>query len=108
MSHAKCVTKDDKNNPEYCVVAVIRRLQTDKTVPQKNHGQTMLKMSIILDLKRPMAPQILDSLNTMMQRKVNKKAAGLRRMHYLLHHADETQQGQNSCPVEDYNSWLSV
>ena len=34
----------------------------------ENHGQTMLNMSIISDLKRPTAPKILNSLNTMMQR----------------------------------------
>ena len=37
-----------------------------KTVPQKNHGQTMLKMSSISDLKGPTVQKMLDSLNTMM------------------------------------------
>ena len=32
-----------------------------QTVPQENHGQTMLKMSSISDLKRPTAPKILNS-----------------------------------------------
>ena len=30
MSHAKRVTKDNRKNPEYHVVAAIRRLRTDK------------------------------------------------------------------------------
>ena len=56
MSHAKRVTKDNRKNPEYHVVAAIRRLWTDKkTVPQENHGQTMLKMSSIPHLKKPTA-----------------------------------------------------
>ena len=50
-----------------------------KVVLQKNHGQAMLKTSSVSDLKRPMAPKILDSLNTMMQRTTNKNAAGLHR-----------------------------
>ena len=45
VSHAKRVTEDNRKNPEYDVVAAIRRLRADKkTVPQKNHGLlTMLK-----------------------------------------------------------------
>ena len=55
MSHAKRVTRANRKNPEYHVVAAIGKLWTDKTVPQENHGQTMLKMSSISDLKRPTA-----------------------------------------------------
>ena len=38
MSHAKSVTRDNRKNPEYHVVAAIRRLRTDmtQTVPQEN------------------------------------------------------------------------
>ena len=61
-------------------VVPIKRLLTDKTVPQKNHGQTILKMSSIPDLKRPTAPKILISLITIMQRTTNKNAAGLHRI----------------------------
>ena len=43
MSHAKRVTMDNRKNPEYHVVAAIRKLQT-KTVPQRNHGPIMLRM----------------------------------------------------------------
>ena len=55
MSHAKRVTTYNRKYPENHVVAATRklRMQTDKTVPQENHGQTMLKMNSILDLKRP-------------------------------------------------------
>ena len=53
-----------------------------KTVPQKNHGQTMLKMSSITDQLRPKAPKILNSLNTMIQSTctANENATGLRRI----------------------------
>ena len=57
MSHANRVTMDNSKNPDYRVVAATRKLRTDKTVPQKNHGQTILEMSRILDLKRPTAPR---------------------------------------------------
>ena len=78
-SNAKRETKSNKNQ-EYHDVVAIKRLLTDKTVPQKNHGQTMLKMSSIPDLKRPTAPKILISLITIMQRTTNKNAAGLHRI----------------------------
>ena len=42
MSHAKHVTRDNRKNREYHVVVAIRKLRTE-TVPQENHGQTMLK-----------------------------------------------------------------
>ena len=45
MSHAKQVTKDKGKNLEYHVVVPIRKLRTDKIVPQKNHGQTKLKLN---------------------------------------------------------------
>ena len=66
MPHAKRVTKDNSKNPDYRVVAAIRKLRTE-TVPHKNHGQTMLKTNSISDLKIHTAPKILDSLNTMLQ-----------------------------------------
>ena len=66
MSHAKRVTKENGKNPD--VVVAIRRLLTDKTVLQKNHDQTMLKMSKISDLERPTAQKILKSLNTIMRK----------------------------------------
>ena len=50
MSHTKRVTKDHRKNPEYHVVAAIRKLRTETV-------QTMLKMSSISDLKRHTAPK---------------------------------------------------
>ena len=43
MSHVKRVTRDNRKNPEYRVVAAIRKLRTDTklAVPEENHGQTM-------------------------------------------------------------------
>ena len=74
------VTFKTRDKPEYHVVDAIRKLQTDKIVPQKNHWQTMLKISSIPDLKSPTAAKIMDSLNIMMQRTTNENAAGLRRI----------------------------
>ena len=51
-----------------------------QNVPQENHGQTMLKMSSISDLKRPTAgPQKYWTVE-MMQRTANENAACLRRI----------------------------
>ena len=36
------VTAWHRKNPEYLVVAAIRKLRTDKNCPAENHGQTML------------------------------------------------------------------
>ena len=58
----QCATKDNRKNAEYYVVEAIRKMWTDKTVPQKNQGQAMLKVSSISDLKRLTAPKILNSL----------------------------------------------
>ena len=61
MSHAKRVQRTTGK------VQNIKSLsRTDKTVRQKNHGSTMLKMSSMSDLKRRMAPKILNSLNSIM------------------------------------------
>ena len=61
MSHAKRVTNDNRKNPEYHVVFVIRSRTADrqKTVLQKNHGQTMLKMRTTKEKKQ----EILHRLN---------------------------------------------
>ena len=53
MSHAKRVTKDNRKNPEYQVVVVIRQMQTG----QNKKSKIKQKMSSISDLKRPMGPQ---------------------------------------------------
>ena len=74
MSHAKRVTRDNRKNPEYHIVAAMRKLRTD-IVPQENHGQTMLKMSSTSDLKKTYDPQNTRQYNMMMQRSANKNAA---------------------------------
>ena len=84
MSHAKRVIKDNMQNQEYHVIIVaIRRLRTDKTVPQENHGQTMLKMSSILDLKRRMAPKYTEH-NDARDRKPLKKFSKRIKWKYFL------------------------
>ena len=49
----KCVTKDNKQSPEYHVVVAIRRLSTVKNGPADH---TMIKMISKSDLKRPTRP----------------------------------------------------
>ena len=72
-SHAKRMTKDNRKNSEYHVVAAIRKLRIDKNCPaKKTHSQTVLKMSSTSDLKTPTAPKTLVSLNTVMQRTAKK------------------------------------
>lgn len=45
MSHAKRVTDDNRKNPEYhCVVAAIRRLQTDKNCPAERSWPNHVKL----------------------------------------------------------------
>ena len=53
QSHAIRVTLDNRQDPEYHFVVVIRRLHTDKNCLADIHAQTMSKMSSTLDLKRP-------------------------------------------------------
>ena len=45
MSHAKRVTRDNRKNPEYYVVAAIRKLRKDKNCPAGKSWPNMLKMS---------------------------------------------------------------
>ena len=84
LANVTCKTRD-KGQQEKSRIScrcrdIIRKLRTDKNCSQKIHGQTIVKMSSIPDLKRLTAPKILDSLNTMMQRTASKNAAGLRRI----------------------------
>ena len=43
MSHAKRVTRDNRKNPEYHVVAAIRKLRTDKNCPTGKSWPNHLK-----------------------------------------------------------------
>ena len=61
MSHAKRVTRDNRKNPEYRVVAAIKKLRTDTNCPAGKSRPKHVKMSSISDLKRPTASKILNS-----------------------------------------------
>ena len=43
MSHAKRATKDNRKNPEYHVVAAIRKLTTDKSCPAEKSWPNHVK-----------------------------------------------------------------
>ena len=51
MSHAKRVTLDNRQKSRI----LLRCRGKDISVPQKIHGQTMLRLNSISDLKSPMA-----------------------------------------------------
>ena len=51
----------DIHKPTIYMQMVMTSDETQIQIPQENHGQTMLKMSSISDLKRPTAPKILNS-----------------------------------------------
>ena len=77
MLHVEHVTRNNRKNPEYHIVAAVRQTRADKKCPtEKSCPKNMLKMNSISDLKRPTAPKILDSLNTMLLRTANETAAG--------------------------------
>ena len=61
VSHAKRVTKDNRQNPEYRVLVAIRRLvlqlRTDKNCPAEKSWPNHVKMSSISDLKKTIRPQ---------------------------------------------------
>ena len=48
MQYAKRVTKDNGKNPEYHVVAVMRKLQTDKNCPaEKSWPNCVVHVSVM-------------------------------------------------------------
>jgi len=58
MSHAKRVTRDNRKNPEYHVVAAIRKLRTDTNFPAgkawPNHDESEQDIgSEIKDIRPP-------------------------------------------------------
>ena len=77
MSHAKRVTRDNWKNPEYRVIAAIRKLRTDKLSRRKswpNH----VKNEQHIGSEKTYGPKNTEQLNIMMQRTANENAACLR------------------------------
>ena len=87
MSHAKRVTRDNWKNPEYRVVAAIRKLRTDKNCPAGKSWPNHVKNEQHIGSEKTYAPKNIEQLNIMMKRTANS----------LRHRAEATQQGRNSC-----------
>ena len=64
MSHAKRVTRDNRKNPEYHVVAPIRKLRTDTNCPAgkpwPNHVSQLKVSQLLLSLMVVLRPTMLD------------------------------------------------
>ena len=57
MSHAKRVTEDNRKNPEYHVVAAIRRLRTDKNCPAEKSWPNHVEIDQHIGSKKTYVPQ---------------------------------------------------
>ena len=80
MSHAKHVTRDNRKNPEYRVVAAIRELRTDTNYPAGKSGPNYVKNEHHIGSEKIYGLQNTEQLNIMMQRTANENAACLRRI----------------------------
>ena len=79
MSHAKRVTRDNRRNPEYHVVAVIRKLRTDKHCPTEKSWPNHVKNERHIGSEKTYGPKKYWK-NIMMQRTANENAACISRI----------------------------
>ena len=79
-SHAKQVTRDNRKNPEYRVVAAIRKLRTDTNCPAGKLWPNHVKSEQHIGSEKTYGPQNTEQLNIMMQRTANENAARKRRI----------------------------
>ena len=68
MSHAKRVTRDNRKNPEYCVVAAIRKLRTDTNCPAGKSWPKHVKNEQHIGSEKTYGPKNTEQQNIMMQR----------------------------------------
>ena len=80
MSHAKRVTRDNGKNPEYRVVAAIRKLRTDTNCPTGKSWPNHVKNEQHIGSEKTYGPQNTEKLKIMMQRTANENVACLRRI----------------------------
>ena len=57
MSHAKCVTKDNRKNPEYHVAAAIRKLRTHTNCPAGESWTNYVKNEQHIGSEKTYGPQ---------------------------------------------------
>ena len=79
MSHAKRVTKDNRKNPEYRVIAAIRKLRTDKLSRRRIMAKPC-KNEQHIGSEKTYGPKNTEQQNIMMQRSANENATCLRRI----------------------------
>ena len=73
MSHAKRVTRDNRKNPEYRVVAAIRKLRTDTNCPAGKSWPNHIKNEQHIGSKKTYSPQNTGEYN--ISAKDHKQAA---------------------------------
>ena len=66
MSHAKRVTRDNRKNPEYRVVAAIRKLRTDTNCPAGKSWPSHVKNEQHIGSEKTYGPKNAEQLNIMM------------------------------------------
>ena len=76
MSHTKRVTRDNRKNPEYRIVAAIRKLRTDKNCSAGKSWPNHVKNEQHIGSEKTYGPKITGQLKIMMQKTANENAAG--------------------------------
>ena len=74
MSLAR-VTRDNWKNPEYRVVAAIRKLRTDTNCPAEKSWPNHVKNEQHIGSEKTYGPQNTEQLNIILQRTANENAA---------------------------------
>ena len=83
MSHAKRVKKDNRRNPEYHVVAAIRKLGTDTNCPVVKSWPNHVENEEHIGSEKTYGPQNTGQFNIMMQRTAQAKILKYRQ-HFRL------------------------
>ena len=77
MSHAKRVTRDNWKNPEYRVIAAIRKLRTGTNCPAGESWLNHVKNEQHIGSEKTYGPKNTEQQNILMQRTANENAACL-------------------------------
>ena len=83
MSHAKRETRDNRKNPEYRVVAAIRKLRTDANCPAGKSWPNHVTIEQNIESEKTYGPQNNEQLNIMMQRTANDRQCYVWHLVYL-------------------------
>ena len=80
MSHAKRVTRDNRESLEYRAVTAKRKLRTDTKCPAGKSWPNHVKNEQHIGFEKTYGPKHTEQLNIMMQRTAHKNAACLGRI----------------------------